>query len=296
MTDGQALGLNNQDELYKAQTYLIQRKVLELTEANVRIPDFERARIDYDVVIGPESTLRGNVALYGETTIGSQTVLGPDVTVTESSVGPSCLIQRDVSISGCDIGSGCVIGPHVTLTNCKVGNNCVIGTGSWDGVTFADGARAADRLRSDNSYFNKPQYLIPLDPRFVFMLMPFKEPYPSLFRRVIKPVIESFNLECEPGYDRFGPGVVINDVWRDINRAQFVVAEISDLNENVMYELGLAHALGKPTILLSKHRAEDLNPLVVTFNVRHQRVLFYDPDKADLADQLEIWVGELVRR
>jgi hypothetical protein len=45
---------------------------------------------------------------------------------------------------------------------------------------------------------------------------------------------------------------------------------MSGRNQNVMYELGLAHSMGKDTLLLSQ-RIEDL-----PFNIRHLRVLNYD--------------------
>ena len=36
-------------------------------------------------------------------------------------------------------------------------------------------------------------------------------------------------------------------------RAKVVIAEITAPNQNVYYEIGFAHALNKPTILLAQH-------------------------------------------
>ena len=53
--------------------------------------------------------------------------------------------------------------------------------------------------------------------------------------------------------------------------SEFVIAEITPVNANVYYELGFAHAINKPTILLAD-RAIDKLP----FDVSPFRVLFYE--------------------
>ena len=52
--------------------------------------------------------------------------------------------------------------------------------------------------------------------------------------------------------------------------SEVVIAEISSSNANVFYELGYAHALDKPTVLLAR-RGE-----VLPFDVSGYRVIFYD--------------------
>ena len=49
-----------------------------------------------------------------------------------------------------------------------------------------------------------------------------------------------------------------------------LIAEITAPNQNVFYEIGYAHALNKPTILLAQ-RGKDL-----PFDIRSYRVIFYD--------------------
>jgi len=55
-----------------------------------------------------------------------------------------------------------------------------------------------------------------------------------------------------------------------IERAAVVIAEITPRNPNVFYEVGYAHALGKPTILLARRGSE------LPFDIRSYRVVFYD--------------------
>jgi nucleoside 2-deoxyribosyltransferase len=49
----------------------------------------------------------------------------------------------------------------------------------------------------------------------------------------------------------FGPGNIINEIWALVRDAKVLVAELTDKSPNVFYELGLAHALGKPVVMLS---------------------------------------------
>lgn len=103
-----------------------------------------------------------------------------------------------------------------------------------------------------------------------FVVMQFAEPYDTFYREVIQ------NQAKEAGFDvvrideKAGPGVIFQDIQREIEQAEIVIAEITPANPNVFYELGYAHALGKPTILLAQRDSE------LPFDFRSFRVVFYN--------------------
>ena len=66
------------------------------------------------------------------------------------------------------------------------------------------------------------------------------------------------------------PGIIFQDIQRKIEDAKVVIAEITAPNQNVYYEVGYAHALNKPTILLAQRGKE------LPFEVRSYPVIFYD--------------------
>jgi hypothetical protein len=70
------------------------------------------------------------------------------------------------------------------------------------------------------------------------------------------------------------------DVQESILDADLILCEMSGRNPNVFYELGLAHAVGKPAILVSR-REED-----VPFDLRHVRVILYDYSRPGWEPQL----------
>lgn len=110
---------------------------------------------------------------------------------------------------------------------------------------------------------------LPAKPR-VFIVMQFGDPYDSLYSEVIKPVAEAMGLEAHRADDVYKPGIILQDIIRGILEADVVIAEITPVNANVFYELGYAHALDKPTILLAERGRE------MPFDIRSYRCIFYD--------------------
>ena len=103
-----------------------------------------------------------------------------------------------------------------------------------------------------------------------FVVMQFAEPYDTFYREVIQKQAEAAGFEVFRIDEKAGPGVIFQDIQREIEQAEIVVAEITPTNPNVFYELGYAHALGKPTILLAQRGAE------LPFDIRSFRVVFYN--------------------
>jgi hypothetical protein len=103
----------------------------------------------------------------------------------------------------------------------------------------------------------------------VFVLMPFKVDMLPVYEDHIKPTCASLNLTVRRDDDFFTVDSVINHIWRAIASARLIVADCTDRNPNVFYEIGMAHTIGKPTILIAQ-KSED-----VPFDLRHLRYIAY---------------------
>jgi hypothetical protein len=104
-----------------------------------------------------------------------------------------------------------------------------------------------------------------------FVMQPFAHPYNGYYDVVFKPAIEKAGLRSVRADDEiFGSGKIMDQVWRGIRNANVLIAELTTRNANVYYELGLAHALGKPVVLIAADGEE------VPFDVHHIRVIYYD--------------------
>lgn len=109
-----------------------------------------------------------------------------------------------------------------------------------------------------------------LDTRLCFILMPFDAKFQPLYDDHIKPTVGRAGLRCERADEIRGPNLITWDIWERVNRARLLVAELTDQNANVFYELGLAHALSKDVILITQ--SMDFVP----FDLKTIRCILYD--------------------
>lgn len=104
-----------------------------------------------------------------------------------------------------------------------------------------------------------------------FVMMPFGPPIGSYYEKIYEPAIQKVGLiPIRADDDIFGTGKIVDQIWRGINGARVLVAELTGRNPNVFYELGLAHALNKPVVLVSSNESD------VPFDLKHIRVIYYD--------------------
>ncbi|MFN7926279.1 MAG: hypothetical protein U0Q16_39640, partial [Bryobacteraceae bacterium] len=104
-----------------------------------------------------------------------------------------------------------------------------------------------------------------------FVVMQFTPEYDQLFHDVIRPVCAESGLVAVRADETPGPGMIIADITKQIVDSKVVIADITPRNPNVYYEVGYAHALKKPTILIAER-----NETKLPFDVSAFRTLFYE--------------------
>lgn len=112
---------------------------------------------------------------------------------------------------------------------------------------------------------------IEAQPSVAFVVMQFTDEFNALYQEVISPVCKSFGLKAVRADDIYNNGLIIEDIARSIREATVVIADITPNNPNVYYEVGYAHGIAKPTILLSERKRDAL-----PFDVNGFRTIFYD--------------------
>jgi hypothetical protein len=115
-----------------------------------------------------------------------------------------------------------------------------------------------------------------------FVMMPFGNWFNEYYEHVYSPAIKEAGLDPIRADEIFITNSVIEQVWEQIRRADVLVAELTGKNPNVFYELGLAHAIAKPIILL----AQSLDD--VPFDLRHVRIITYDVRHPKWAEHLGV--------
>jgi hypothetical protein len=74
------------------------------------------------------------------------------------------------------------------------------------------------------------------------------------------------------GYERLTPDV-LGVIWADLCRADHVVCDITQLNPNALFELGIVHAVGRPVLIVT----HDAEPHLHFGVIRHLRTHRIDP-------------------
>ena len=114
-----------------------------------------------------------------------------------------------------------------------------------------------------------------------FVMMPFGQWMDEYYREIYVPAIREAGLEPVRADELFSTGSVIEQIWEQISRAKVLLADLTNKNANVFYELGLAHAANKP-VVFTTGQLDD-----VPFDLRHLRVAVYDIRDPAWGDKLK---------
>ncbi len=109
----------------------------------------------------------------------------------------------------------------------------------------------------------------------IFVLMPFQDEFDDV-HHIIKDAAnqvsgaKSSPIECFRADEIAAPGRISDQILEAIQNADLVIADLTGNNPNVMYELGYAHALKKPAVILNQTIEES------PFDVKDFRQITYD--------------------
>jgi hypothetical protein len=125
-----------------------------------------------------------------------------------------------------------------------------------------------------------------------FIIMPFGDWSDNYLESIYIPAIESVGLIPRRADDLYRPSAIVNDIWALTRKAKVILADLSAKNPNVFYELGLAHAVAKPAILV----AESIDD--IPFDLRALRVIIYNKNEPDwgevLQEKIETAINEVL--
>jgi hypothetical protein len=162
---------------------------------------------------------------------------------------------------------------------------------------FLDEFRASAAQLKRNALFLGPERLYAPardrpDPHAAtcFIVMPFGEEWSPEVHRILARACEAAGVRSVRGDDLFTPTDILEDIWQSINTSDFVVADITGRNPNVLYELGIAHTLAKPVLILSQHAAD------IPIDLATRRVILYGQKADAWREELAHTIGEAIAR
>ena len=110
----------------------------------------------------------------------------------------------------------------------------------------------------------------------------------QLLKHIISPVAEDLNCQVTRADKIAEPGRITLQIATELGSSDVIIVDLTDLNPNVMYELGARQGLGRPYILMAAEGQ------ALPFDLLDFRTIFYKLDldgvedaRASLKSQLE---------
>jgi hypothetical protein len=126
------------------------------------------------------------------------------------------------------------------------------------------------RLANAPKLFNAGS-LDDVDEKLVSVMMPFDHAFDAVYQAV-QDGAKTLGMACVRADDIWEADAIIQDVVKLLSRSRVVVCDCTGRNANVFYEIGIAHALGRDTILITQSDAD------IPFDLRHLRYIRYLPN------------------
>jgi len=132
-----------------------------------------------------------------------------------------------------------------------------------------------------------------------FVIMPFGQKsdiggevidFDKVYRYIIKKAIEGLGITCIRCDEIGEAGWIHEDMIEHIYEDEVAVVDISTLNANVFFELGVRHALKSAVTVLIQKKGTP-----APFNVQGFRVIEYDPSDLESVDLAQTEIADFVR-
>jgi hypothetical protein len=123
----------------------------------------------------------------------------------------------------------------------------------------------------------------------VIVLMPFKAKLEKVYTDHIKKLGDELGIVIQRADEQFSPRPFMEKVWDGIWAARLVIADCTEKNPNVFYEIGIAHTVGKKVILITRSEKD------IPSDLKHFDYIeyVYDPEGTEkLIDKLRTFLKQ----
>ncbi|PKN95996.1 MAG: hypothetical protein CVU43_22995 [Chloroflexi bacterium HGW-Chloroflexi-5] len=123
--------------------------------------------------------------------------------------------------------------------------------------------------------------------KLAFVMMPFRDDFRDIYMLGIRETLSNHGYTCTRVDEVEFVGRIMDKILDLIKSSDIVIAEVTEDNPNVYYEVGIAHALNKNVVLCTK---ESKN---IPFDIRDLNHIIYS-DIVDLRSKLEKRLRSLI--
>ena len=118
--------------------------------------------------------------------------------------------------------------------------------------------------------------------RYIFVAMPFHRDFDDVYHKGIKAACENTGFDCKRVDKEEFNHEIVQEIYNEIAKAQFVIADISRQNPCVHYEVGYTHADDRGKVIFVIDKISDAK-----FDVSHFNIIEYKGDVEALRKRLE---------
>ena len=130
---------------------------------------------------------------------------------------------------------------------------------------------SSEAIRAAEKEFEEEQSTRELNqPKRVFVVMPFAKEFEDIYLLGIRDVAEGLGFIVERADDIEHNETILDVICAKIRAADAVIGDTTGSNPNVFYELGYAHALDCPTILIARKGTN------LPFDIQGRNHIFYE--------------------
>jgi hypothetical protein len=124
-----------------------------------------------------------------------------------------------------------------------------------------------------------------------FVIMPFKPELHYMYLFMKQHIEATFSgTSCERGDAKILTVTVLDKIAVYIKQADVVIADCTGRNPNVFYELGMAHALGKPVLLITADKVTDMPTDIRSFEF----IPYQLDDEKGFVGKLDLALGPIL--
>ena len=114
-----------------------------------------------------------------------------------------------------------------------------------------------------------------------------------MFTRIFQQAAKEAGLLCRRADNFWEKAAIIDDIATLIDRARVVICDCTGKNPNVFYEMGISHALGRETIIITQNEAD------MPFDIHHLRYIPYENNETGLSklqEEIKERLKEIVKK
>ena len=130
----------------------------------------------------------------------------------------------------------------------------------------------------------------PVMTRTLLLLRPEKGGEPGIEEAILS-ALSARNLAYEDAPDIRSGRAAVREMWRSINYAAVILADLTGADPQVMYGLGMAHTLGKETVLIYPQGSSYLTDIPRAERIEYESS---EDGRARLTDELDRVLGRIL--